>query len=75
MSTLDFVQQLNFVKKGKCINWKPKTLLLGIFGLEIKKIIVISEIRTFELVKLRHFVEFQLCLSLEAKSLSWVFLG
>ena len=51
MNTLEFVYVQNFAQKQKCLNLGPKMPYLGIFGLELSKIIVIFEISTIKLVK------------------------
>ena len=57
ISTLEFVKLQNFVKKSKCLNWRPKNPYLGIFGLEFLKTMVIFEISTFKFVKLQNVMK------------------
>ena len=46
INTLKFVDLQNFMKKQKCLNFRPKMPDLGIFDLELANNIVISKIST-----------------------------
>ena len=50
ISTLEFVQEQNFVKKQKHLNLESKMPYLGISGLEFQKIVVIFQINSPQFV-------------------------
>ena len=85
ISILKIVYFQNLTKQQKCLNLGPKTLDLGIFGLEFENNIVVIEINTLRFVSLQNLAlkikylnlgsKMPYLGSFDQKCLSSVFLG